>query len=99
MSVSLSYFHSHTVPTAYDNMFRLLKERPLGILSMLKMRINRMAPEPGILAITIHTGSTGKESEKSKPTGYWSAAKGESVCNFVIPFLCYSHYPIRRLIR
>ena len=80
-------------------MFRLLKERPLGILSMLKTRINRIAPEPGILAMTIHTGSTGKESENFKPTGYVSGAGEKRVCNLASPSLSYSHYPIRLLIR
>ena len=72
---------------AYWKMFGVFKERPRGILSMLNMRINRTAPEPGILAKTIRTASTGKESENFKPTGYVSASRGESACNLAIPSL------------
>ncbi len=56
-------------------MFRFLKERSRTILSMLKLRIDKTAPEPGIL---------GKESQNFKPTSYVKA-RGESVCNLVIP--------------
>ena len=80
-------------------MFRLLKERPLGILSMLKMRINRMAPEPGILAMTIHTGSTGKERKQFKLTDYLITARLEIPYNVASPSLSYGHNPIRLLIR
>ena len=87
-SIHLTFvLSSSTVPTAYEKMFRSLKEGPQGILSMLNMRINRTAPEPGILAMTIHTRSTGKESENFKPTGYVSASRGESVCSLAIPSL------------
>ena len=85
---------SLTVPTICWKMLKLLKQRPRGILSMLRMRINGTVPEPGILAMTIHTWSMGKESKKFKPTCYVSAARGERVCNLFIPFLCYSGYPI-----
>ena len=57
-------------------MFRFLRERSRAILSMLKMRIDKTAPEPGIL---------GEESQNFKPISYVSA-RGESVCKLVIPF-------------
>ena len=66
---------------------------------MLKMRIDKTAPKPGTLTMTIHKKSTSKESKDLKPSGYLNAARGESVCNLVIPFLSYSDYSIRLLIR
>ena len=79
-------------------MFRLLKERPRGILSMLETRINRTALEPGILAMTIHTGFPGNKSDDFKQTGYENK-KGESVCDLVISFPSYNNCRIPRLIR
>lgn len=70
-------------------MFRLPRELSRGISSIQAMRIAKMAPESGMLAMTIHSGPTGKESEIFKSTdskGYVNR-NGESVCNLVIPFL------------
>ena len=66
---------------------------------MLKMRIAKITPEPCILAMSTHTGSTGKESESFKPSGYVSAARGESVCILVTPFLSFDDSQIRPLTR
>ena len=79
-------------------MFRLLKERLGGIPSIHRMQIPRMITEPSILAMTIHTGSTDKESENFKTAGYVSA-RGESVCNLVNLFLSYNDVQIQPLIR
>lgn len=78
-------------------MFRLLNERPRGILRILKMRTVKYPPEPGVLTMSIHTGSTGKASNKFRPSGYVSAARGESVCNLVTSFLSYNDIQIRPL--
>lgn len=74
-------------------MFRLPKELSRGIPSIQTMRIAKMAPEPSVLAMTIHTGPTCKESENFKPTNskVYANRNGESVCNLVIPFLSYGY--------
>lgn len=86
--------------TANQEMFRLLNERPRSIFSMLKTRIARMTPEPGLLATSIHTGCyTGKERKSFEPSRYVSAVRGESVCNLVTLFLSYDDCQVQQLIR
>ena len=79
-------------------MFRLLTEQPRGIFSIPKMRITRMTPGPGLLAMGIHTGSLDEEGKIFEPSHYVSA-RGESVCNLIIPFLSYDDCQAQQLIR
>lgn len=79
-------------------MFRLLKQWLRGIPSIQLMRIPKVTPQHSVLAMAIHTGSTGKESENFKPSGYVNG-RGESVCNLVIPFPPYNHRQSQPLTR
>ena len=82
---------SYIPSTEIQKMFRLLDERRRGIFGIIKTGIATIAPGPGISAMSIHTGwYTGKESKKFRPSGYVSAARGESVCDFIISFLFYN---------
>ncbi len=77
-------------------MFRLPKELVRGIQ---KIRIARMAPEPRVLAMSIHTGQTCNEGENFKAgdsTGYVNK-NGESVCNLVFPFFFLAYCWIQLL--
>ena len=66
---------------------------------MLRMRISKRTLEPGLLAMSIHTGSMGEEKNIFEPSGYVTAARGESVCNLVTPFLSYDDCQAQQLIR
>lgn len=70
-------------------MFRLPKELSRVIPSIQAMRVAKMAPEPGVLAMTIHNRPTCKKSENFKPTDsrVYVNRSGESICNLVVPFL------------
>ena len=65
---------------------------------MLKMRIGRSTPEPGLLAMSIHTGSPAEDRKIFEPSHYVSA-RGESVCNLVTPFLSCDDCQVQQLIR
>ncbi len=81
-------------------MFRLPKELSRGISRIQAMRI-AMAPEPSVLAMTIHSGPTCKESENFESTDsmVYVNRNGESVCNLVIPFLSLGYCQIQPLMR
>lgn len=65
---------------------------------MLKTRIAKTTPQPGILAMSTHTGSTGEESESFKPSNYRSA-RGEDVRYLIGPFISYNDRQIQQLIK
>ena len=80
-------------------MFRLLNEQPRGIFSMLKMRIGKKNLKPGLLGMSIHTGSMGEEKKSFKPSRYVTAARGESVCNLATPFRSYDDCQAQQLMQ
>lgn len=63
---------------------------------MLRMGIDKMTPGPSILAMSIHTGTAGEESESFKASGYVSA-RMESVRYSISHFLSYNHCRIQQL--
>lgn len=83
-------------------MLRSLKELSRGILSIQAMRGAKMAPEPGVLAMTIHTGPTCKESEseniKVTDSNVYTNKNGERVCKSVFSFLSLAYRPKQLLM-
>jgi len=82
-------------------MSRLSKELLRGIPSIQTLGIAKVAPERSVLAMTIHTVPTCKESEnfKSTKSTVYVNRYGETACNLVTPFLSYGYCQIRLLMR
>lgn len=82
-------------------MFRLLKELSRGVLSIQAMRVAKMAPQPRVLAMTIHTGPPCKESENVRVADSKVYVNGNrhSVCYLDFLSLPLAYCPIQLLMQ